>query len=260
MKLVNQQCALSEFQSLAESDRHSILIEGIEGCGKTYLAKKYSELINCDDFQVVEPKVQSIKDAITTCYQIDTKVVICIENLDSGVLAASYALLKFLEEPANHVYIVVTCRNIQHVPDTIVSRSAVVTVPSPKPCDLVSYAQLVDNAQYSYLQNKPIWQCAKTFKDVDTILTLTPQKVDYYNNLNNSLKKSDSIYNMMWALQKYPDGSSTPLELVIRYIMYTTSSNVVWSAGHECLKELIDGRIANHAVLAKFLFEFKYTQ
>lgn len=260
MDLISQKSAIEDLQRLAHDDRHSIMIEGIEGAGKSYIAKKYASMLNIPDFQIVEPKVQSIKDAINSCYLIENPIVLCIENLDTGVLAASYALLKFLEEPASHVYILVTCRNLQHIPDTIISRSAVVTVPPPIESDLVTYATEKDSAQYLYLQDKPIWKCAKTFKDVETILELDTSKIDYFNKLIESLNTKDSVSNIIWSLQKYPDNTSTPIQLMIRYIMHTTQSKTIWRAGHECLHELSLGRISTHAVLAKFAFDLKYLE
>lgn len=260
MVLTNQKAAIADLQRLASHDKHSILISGIEGVGKSYLAKQYAAMLNCPDFQMVEPKVQAIKEAISSCYMIKNPVVICIENLDTGVLAASYALLKFLEEPASHVYIVVTCRNAQQVPDTIISRSAVVTVQPPIDSDLEVYGVEKNSSQFLYLQRQQIWKCAKTFKDVETILELDPSKVDYFNKLSDNLKKRDSVSNIIWMLQRYPDSTPTPVQLVIRYIMCTTQSKTIWNAGHECLQELSLGRVSAHAALAKFAFDLKYLE
>ena len=107
MELISQRAALEDLHRLADANKHSILIEGSEGCGKSYIAKQYATMLDIVDFQVVEPKVQCIKEAINSCYVIDNPIVLYIENLDTGVLAASYALLKFLEEPSSHVYIVI---------------------------------------------------------------------------------------------------------------------------------------------------------
>ena len=260
MELISQRAALEDLHRLADANKHSILIEGSEGCGKSYIAKQYATMLDIVDFQVVEPKVQCIKEAINSCYMIDNPIVLYIENLDIGVLAASYALLKFLEEPSSHVYIVITCRNLQNIPDTIISRSAVVTVSPPTGADLVTYATEKDSAQYLRLQNQAIWKCARTFKDVETILELDSSKVEYFNKLVESLSKPDSVSNIVWSLQKYPDNTSTPIQLVIRYIMHTTKSNTIWNAGHECLRELSLGRISAHAVLAKFAFDLKYLE
>lgn len=259
MKLINQCRAIDELQKLANYDRHSLLVEGPSGSGKTYLSKQYAAMLNIEDFQIVQPKVADLKTAIESCYQINTNVVICVENLDLGVSAAAYSILKFLEEPAPHVYIIITCRNLKRVPDTIVSRSSVVTLPPPTDIDLAEYAKSKDTSQYVYLEQKPIWRCVKTYSDVETVLQMPIDHIQYFDTLNSVLTGKSPVSDMIWALQKYPDGSSTELELVIRYIMCTTSSNSIWRFCNDCLKELSYNRISTHAILAKFVFDFKYT-
>lgn len=259
MEFVSQKSALQQIQLLADQQRHSILLEGPTGSGKTYLSKQFMHMLHIEDFQVVLPKVQDIKDTICTCLQINTPVVICIENLDTGVAAASYALLKFLEEPADHVYIAVTCRNVQRVPDTIVSRSAVVTVAPPILSDIEQYAIHHNAAQYVSMKDNALWQCVRTLKDVDIVLSLTDEHLEYLLSLPSVLEKQEAINSQLWALQRYPDNAETPIELVIRYIM-CNSRNTIWRSAHSCIQQLSDGRIAAHAVLAKFLFEYKYLQ
>ena len=94
---------------------------GPEGCGKSYLARQFAIKLGVDDFALVEPTVAGIREISDLCSEITTPIVICIENLDTGVVAASYTLLKFLEEPRKNVHVVVTARNIKHLPDTIPS-------------------------------------------------------------------------------------------------------------------------------------------
>ena len=94
MNFICQKYSLNELQQLANKDRHSVLIEGSSGCGKTYLARQYAQMIDVYDFINVEPKVQDIRNTIDSCLQLGNKVVICIENLDKGVSGASYTLLK----------------------------------------------------------------------------------------------------------------------------------------------------------------------
>ena len=259
MELISQVQPIQQLTSLANQDRHSLLIEGPSGSGKTYIAKQFAAMITTSDFQVIAPKVQDIKDTITACYQINTPIVLCIENLDIGVSAASYALLKFLEEPAPHVYIVITCRNVQHVPDTIVSRSTVITTAPPTPDDVEQYAMHCNNSQYELVREGLLWKCVKSFKDVDSILKLTDEHRDYILSIPSLLSKPEAISSLLWNLQKYPDGTATPIDLVIRYIM-CNNNNTTWQAAHTCLQQLADGRVATHAILAKFLFDYKYLQ
>ena len=113
----------------------------------------------------------------------NNKVVICVENLDCGVVSASYTLLKFLEEPLPNVYIVITCRNVKHVPDTIISRSAVVNTCPPVDIDISSYSLSKNPARFKELQNTLIWRCVRTFKDAETVLNMTSSQLSYFQNL-----------------------------------------------------------------------------
>jgi len=260
MILVSQQATEKELHILAKSDRHSVIIEGPEGSGKTWLSRLYGRMLGIEDFQKIEPKVNDIRETIEACHKIDNKVVICIENLDTGVFAASSAMLKFLEEPQAHVYIVVTCRNLKRIQDTIVSRSASVTLAPPTETDLIEYAKYKDEAQYLTIEHKILWKCVKTLKNVEDILEMQPQQLDYFTTLDAALAKNDSVSNLLWTLQHYADNSLTPIELVIRYIMYSSKNKHTWAAGHSCLKDLALGRISTHIVLAKFVFDHKYTR
>lgn len=260
MILRNQQDVMSDIQKLAAKRQHNILISGSEGCGKTYLAKLFAKEIGIDDFQIVESKVASIKESIDNCIGSTNPLILCIENLDTGINAASYAMLKFLEEPSDNIYIVITCRNIKRVPDTILSRCVTVALSHMEESDLVAYAKERNPEQLSSVQKDEIlWRCARSIGDVDTLLNLNFQQMGYFKTLLSMLNSKESVSNIIWKLQKFPDGTSTPIEIVIRYLMYSIESETLFVHCHECLMSLSNGRIGTHAVLAKFAFEIKYT-
>jgi len=258
MKLRNQESALKELKLSAENFRHNILIEGAEGVGKSYLAKQYAKMLNIDDFQIIESKVSTIREMIEGCAALTTPIVLCIENLDTGVASASYALLKFLEEPSPNVFIVVTCRNINHLPDTIASRSAVITVTHNSESDLTEYARTKNGGQFQKIKNTPIWKTAKSVKDVGLLLDMTLPQIEHIKSAVDGLNTKDSVSSMIWKFCKYPDGTPIPLELLIKYIMVTAKSSAIRKSAHECINALTFGRISSRAVLAKFLFEYKY--
>ena len=260
MNFICQKSALDDLQSLASSDRHSVLIEGPEGSGKSYLAKQYAKMVKVGDYQEISPKVDVIKESIDSCLKINTPVVMCIENLDCGVPAASYALLKFLEEPLPNVYIVVTCRNIKHVPDTIISRSAVIVTSPPVDSDVVQYSKLKNFDRYQQLCNTKLWRCVRTFKDAETVLNMTDDNISYFSSLDDVSKFQDSVSNIIWKISHYPDNTETPVELVIRYFMEIMNTTHIKKAGIDCIRDLTQGRIGSHAVLAKFVFEAKYIE
>lgn len=260
MNFICQKYSLNELQQLANKDRHSVLIEGSSGCGKTYLARQYAQMIDVYDFINVEPKVQDIRNTIDSCLQLGNKVVICIENLDKGVSGASYTLLKSLEEPLPNMYIVITCRNINNVPDTIISRSTVVSTCPPVDSDLDLFARSVNPEKYFRLNKSLIWRCIRTLGDVNTILNMSDEHIDYFNTLNEISKFRDSVFNIVWKLSHFEDKSETPVELVIRYIMEIVGTVHVKKAGIECISDLINCRFGQHSILAKFAFECKYCE
>ena len=256
----NQKSALEELTQFAENNVHTIIIEGPEGCGKTYLAKQYAKMLDVSDFISIEPKVSDIRQAVDSSIETKSPMVLCVENLDLGVASAAYTLLKFLEEPIPTAYIVVTCRNIVNVPDTIISRCAVTTVTTPIVSDILSYAEQLNYDKYLATKRSKLWGCARTFKDANTILNLTSDQQEYFKSLTSMLSFSDSISNMMWKLGHYPDKSETPIDLVMRYIISITKSEHIKRIAIECISNLSTAKIATHATLAKFLFESKYTE
>lgn len=258
MKFICQQSALSELERLRDSDRHSVLIEGVSGCGKTYLAKQYSKMLNIPDFQIIEPNVNSIRESIEICMNLDHPIVLCIENLDRGVPAASYTILKNLEEPQSNIYIIITCRSSKGVPDTIVSRSVCLLTSPPVDSDIESYAMNKDSSKYSIFKQYPIWRSVRSFNDVDTLFNTTQDKLDYLVNYPKLIHSNDPVSTIQWNMGHYPDNSEVPMLLAIRYLMNVTDNMYIKKSCIECLNDMNKGRIAQHAALAKLIIECKY--
>ncbi len=258
MNLKFQEESIKELQSLAKGNRHSVLIEGQVGCGKSYLAKQYAQMLGVSDFYTVHPTVQSIRDVIDISYNLSNPVMFCIENLDTGVAGSSFTLLKFLEEPAENVYIVVTCRNRYKVPDTIISRSACVSMSSPIGADIKTYAEVRDAAKYMKCSNLLVWKAVKTLKDVDMVYQFTEDQFRYFDELLEIVNFKDTVSNIVWKLGHFNDNSENDPAFVINYIMSTSRSDKVRKYAMNCIRELNSYRIASHAVLAKFVFDCKY--
>lgn len=257
MNLISQSSAISELQNCADSGRHSVLLVGPAGCGKTYLAKQFANTLGIPDFQVVKSAVTDIRTVISECYNTQNPIVICIENLDEGVAAASATLLKFLEEPLPLVYIVVTVRNIDWIPDTIVSRSFLISISPPTPADLKEYAQSKDMMKYEVMSVRSIWAAAHTFYDIDSIYGLPSEKITYIESLYELIRDRKSIQSVVNGLRYFSGGDPTPIGLVLSYLVSVGDAKVR-KYGYSCIKDLNLGRLGASAVLSKFLLDVRY--
>ena len=262
MEFKFQECALQQLRILAEHHRHSILIDGPTSCGKSYLVTQFAKMLGIEDVIFVKPSVDNVRSVIAEAYSQSTEAVICIENLDTGVLAASYALLKFLEEPPSYIYIVVTCRNRKYVPDTIISRSSIISITPPTDADVRAYAKSnLDYAKFDKLSKLDIWQAVKSFSDVDYVADLTASQIEYYQNAINLISSKKSVSDIVWALGHFEENTTTNLTFMLQYIMvkwYNYGS--IREACIDCLKQLNQNRLASHAILAKFVLECKYSK
>ena len=258
MKLVCQQEALDNIRRLAEHDQHGVLIFGSQGCGKTYVARQYAKLLGISDFCIINPVMSDLKSMISECVSSGSPVVLCIENLDSGVVQAAYPLLKLIEDCPRHIYIVVTCTNFYSIPDTIPSRCAQVTVNSPTPLDIEKYAKFRDESAYENIVKEAAWSGVRSLKDVDTVMGMTSEQLGYYRNLSR-LSFKDSVSTIAWTLQHYEDKSPTPVDFVVRYLM-STFDGARRGVCISCLNNLSENNLSVNAVVSKLAFELKYTE
>lgn len=259
MNLICQKDAIEQLTILANHQQHGVLIVGDQGSGKTYLARQYAKFLKIDDFCMINPVISDLKITIDSVVTSGTPVVLCIEDLDNGVIQASAPLLKIIEDCPKYIYIVVTCNNYYAIPDTIPSRCALVTVSSPTKSDIEQYASSKDTTAFDFLKDKKVWKCIKGFGDVDIVLKFTPEHLKYFDSLGKIGWKKDTVSNISWKLQHYEDKTETPLSLVIRYLMQTLDT-IYRRSCIECLNDLAENRISKNAIISKLVFELKYTK
>lgn len=256
-----QRSAVNSLRTYAERNKHSIVVEGTQSCGKTYLAKQYARMLNIPDVVCVDAKVNDIKDAFAAFSRVSNNVVIVIENLDSGVPACSYVLLKFMEEPSSNLYIVVTCESMRNIPDTIVSRSMTVTVQPATQCDLQLYAENSYADKYSQLRRTKLWKCAKSFSDIDAICNLSSEQYEYVSKWSSLRMFSGSVSNISWKLGHYADSSEVKSNIIVKYVMECNKENMhVVNSCRACLDALASRKIASYLVLSKLAFDLKYCE
>lgn len=252
-----QQSALEELRIAANSNIHSILLVGPEGCGKSILAKEYGKLLNISDTVTVLPTVSDIRSAMETCMRLGSPIVLCIENLDVGVSASSATTLKFLEEPPSYVYIVVTCRNINKIPETIPSRCCTIDVGAPTSSDLLQY---ITSKSSNIVLDNDLVKSLRSFSDIDNYLELTAVQRAYIESLNFEELCKRPVSDIVWKLGHFQDNSVIPIQLILSYLIYIAPTQTIQRAGISCASDISRGAIASHAALAKFAFTMKYVE
>lgn len=258
MQTNSQKEPLHELNRLSDAKRQSVIIEGPSGVGKTYLSQRYADMLKIDDFVSVNPKVADIREALDSSIGLSTPVMLEIENLDLGVSGAAYTLLKTLEEPTPNVYIVITCRNLANIPDTIISRSAVVNVSPPTLNDIDKFGEQLDRVKFTNVASRLVWQCVRSFSDAELVLNMTNDQIDYYESLSEVCKFKDNVSNIIWKISHYDSNQECVVELAIRSIMELMHNESITRYGIECIRELSRSRISKQATLAKFVFDSKY--
>lgn len=260
MNFNSQSAAIEELHKLSDANRQSVVIEGPPGSGKTHLTHLYADMLGIEDYSIVHPKVSEVKEALDSTLALNNNIMLVIENLDLGVKGAAYALLKTLEEPLPNLYIVITCRNLAGIPDTIISRSAVVNVSPPTLNDIDAYGDAKDHLKFSNLSRRLVWKCVRSFTDADEVLQMTNGQIDYYEALAEVCQFKESVSNIVWKLGHYPDNSECNVELAIRSVVELMQKPFITKCGIECIRDLSKSRIAPHAILSKFVFNAKYCE
>ena len=252
MHLPFQDSCIEYLETLAESDKHSILISGIGGSGKTWMAKHFAEYKNISTFHIVQPKVLDLKELIDSSYKLQDDQVICIENLDKGKDAAAQVILKYLEEPLPNVYIIVTCSNILNIPTTIRSRSIEVTVPNPSFSDICAYGSYINKSKFDVVKSYSVIKICKSLSDVRYFLDLPLDKLKYFEKFENEFK-SQSIDSFMWNIGHFEDNSKIDLKVSLKCLY-----NCTWVNKNQVLNSLLaleTGRISETAILGKLALE-----
>jgi DNA polymerase-3 subunit gamma/tau len=153
-EVVGQEHVTSTLQKAYEKDRlaHAYLFSGPRGCGKTTTARLLAKIINCEDPQGGEPcnkcsscvsvnsgnhldmieidgasnrgidEIRDLREKIGYAPSQSRSKIYIIDEVHMLTQQAFNALLKTLEEPPGHVYLIFATTEPHKVPATILSR------------------------------------------------------------------------------------------------------------------------------------------
>ena len=247
--------AIEMLKMLSKSKSQSIVISGMSGSGKTYCAKLYHKYMKTDDFALVDPKMQDIRDLLEN---IQTSSTVCIENIDCGVQGVSQAVLKFVETPPTGIYIIVTCRKLDSIPETILSRCAKVELPPVSQSDLVEYTKQKYPANYEQIHRKQdIWKSITNIHDIDWLCTLTERQLDEISGLYQIATGASAVSSIVWKLQNLSDSTKINTEFVLKYLMQNSKNPRYQDIFRRALDDM-EMRIPAHAALSHAIMQVKY--
>lgn len=256
----NQEIAITELRSYADARFHSVLIYGPNGSGKTHLAKQYAEMLGIRSFVELEPNVNTVRQAIADLYMSDAPTVICIENLDCGVKDVSNALLKFVEEPPDNVYIVITCRDVRKIPDTIHSRCKRIGIERMDMQDILMYAESKDKMRLQTIKGIPyMYEAIESTRDIDYLYGMEFAKLQELSTLPQQFGSKESASRISWKVQRFGDGTKVYLSFLIRMVLRYTNVSAVKLRCIRCLQDIDAKLMPEHIILMKFIMDLKYS-
>jgi len=134
-EVVGQNDALNALFSLLKSGRvpHVLLFTGPSGCGKTTLARMMAAYLKCDVNSMDYTEINaSSSRGIDTIREVESQVnfmpmsggvrVWYFDEVQAWTAAAQDAALKLLEDPPEHVYIILATTDPKKLKDTIITR------------------------------------------------------------------------------------------------------------------------------------------
>ena len=251
MKLEYQSKSLDYLKKLADNNVHSLLISGICGSGKTYLASKFATFLNTYNFTVVKPTSENLRSMISDSYKSDETQVICLENLDRSIELSSQTILKFLEEPRSNIYIVVTAINPSKLASTILSRVNQIYIDKPSASDVWEYAKktIRSTSLLNHFSEDTLYLYFRSPGEVDLLNSISLDEIRYYEEITTSKFLSNSIDFLIWNLGHFKNNKETNLNLVFRYLYVNTKYK---KEALESMLSLESGRVSKHAVLGNF--------
>ena len=237
---------------------HVFIVGGNSGVGKTHsincLAKSLGMFLISIDSNVSE-----VREVLQSGLEnMSMRYMVCVENVDTGVSGVQLSLLKSIEEYSENIYWVITCRNLKYVQETILSRGITFNMSDPSVSDITEFAKSRANGAFDSVKGSPMWKAVRSFADVNMVTYLFDQdrdKFDYFNNLVN-IDYRESVSNLSYKIQHYPDKSKIPLDFLFKFIIANTSDSTIKYVAIQHLREL--ERLNSYVVVNHFLFTVKY--
>lgn len=129
--------------------------------------------------------VDSLAHLQSTSLENNAKKILWIKNIENSNKQSLNSLLKFIEEPTDNTYIIMSTNNISQVLDTIKSRAQVITLKTP------SIEALTIEFVNKGIERKYAQVIAHIFTNTKAIVDFEPEDIkNYYDWMINILRDS----------------------------------------------------------------------
>ena len=165
--MVGQKNLLKQIDWMCEAGcfpRFSIIL-GDNGKQETELSIYIANKLQSFVFDLVDNKIDTIRQVITDAYKIHKPMVYIFHNADDMSVPAKNALLKVTEEPPNNAYFIMFLTDANNTLDTIRSRAIQLKM------EPYSWDELKQ-----YFESN--WQAADDYKKLVLDLSATPNDID----------------------------------------------------------------------------------
>ena len=186
--MIGQEKLLQRIPNEIDKFPHTLLIEGDKGSGRHTL---FNEICNKFKVESIDFKELGINKQTIDDLLISPSIHFCLVDLTGVSIKEQNVMLKFLEEPLNHCYIVLLCESISQVLPTVVNRCQHWKMePYTKEQLKLFYEEYIMFNEFQYTNDK-IFDFATTPGDIIELLNTNIDEVyilieNIINNIGNA--------------------------------------------------------------------------
>ena len=141
--MLGQQKLIAQIDDLIAEDkfpRFSIVV-GERGMEHEDVARYVANKMNCTLIELLDVKVDTIRNMISQAYKLHAQTVFSIPHADDMSINAKNAMLKVVEDAPNKAYFVMCLEDLSNTLATIQSRGIVFRMYTPKVSEIEDFAR-----------------------------------------------------------------------------------------------------------------------
>ena len=226
--MVGQEELLNKINNLQlDTLPHTILIEGKKGSGKHTIANILCEKFNTE---LIDLKEFGINETTINDLLLSPNIHFCVLDLKGISIREQNVMLKFLEEPLNHCYIILFCEHSSQVLPTVFNRCQHWKMSFYTKEQLKSfYDEYTMFNEFQYANDK-IFEIAETPGDIKELLeTNIDDVINLINNIIQNIGKAN-FSNALVLVDKIkefnPDKGFVNFDIFLKVFFYVLKEQI----------------------------------